>query len=268
MHEKVRDLFDLTGKVALVTGAGSGLGKAIAEAMGEAGARVVCADINEDTAKKTAAYIEGMGSPAIAVKVDVSNEAEVRRMVEMTVNTFGRLDILCNIAGVPHMPAKVHELPKGDWDRIIAVNLTGTYLCCKEALKVMIEQKSGKIINMSSTIATRGSKTGRAPGMCATKGAVTVLTKDMSVAYADMGIQVNALAPGHFQTNIAAQLFKDMTYEEAKTMIFNTSLEDIPMKRIGNPDNDIKGAAIFLASKASDYITGHILAVDGGKLAR
>lgn len=268
MHEKVRDLFDLTGKVAVVTGAGSGLGKAIAEAMGEAGAKVVCADINEETAKKTAAYIEGIGSSGIAVKADVSNEAEVKRMVEKTVDVFGRLDILFNIAGIPHMPAKIHEFPKEDWDRIIAVNLTGTYLCCKEALKVMIKQKSGKIINMSSTLATRGSKTGKAPGMCATKGAVNVLTKDMAVAYADMGIQVNALAPGHFQTNIATQLFKDMTYEEAKTMIFNTSQEDIPMRRIGYPDNDIKGAAIFLASKASDYITGHILAVDGGKLAR
>ena len=268
MHEKVRDLFDLTGKIALVTGAGSGLGKAIAEAMGEAGARVVCADINEDTAKKTAAYIEGMGSPAIAVKADVSNEAEVRSMVEITVNTFGSLDILCNIAGVPHIPAKVHELPKGDWDRIIAVNLTGTYLCCKEALKIMIKQKSGKIINMSSTIATRGSKTGKAPGMCATKGAVTVLTEEMAVAYADMGIQVNALAPGSFETNIGTQLFKNLTYEEVRKIVFNASEEEIPMKRIGIPNNDIKGAAIFLASKASDYITGHILAVDGGKLAR
>src|SRR4030042_1222497 len=161
MHEKVRALFDLTGKVALVTGAGSGLGKAIAEAMGEAGAKVVCTDINEDTAGKTAAYIEGIGSPAIAVKADVSNESDVKRMVEETVNAFGRLDILFNIAGIPHMPAKIHEFPKEDWDRVISVNLTGTYLCCKEALKVMLKQKSGKIINMSSTIATRGSKTGK-----------------------------------------------------------------------------------------------------------
>jgi gluconate 5-dehydrogenase len=268
MHEKVRALFDLTGKVALVTGAGSGLGKAIAEAMGEAGAKVVCTDINEDTAGKTAAYIEGIGSPAIAVKADVSNESDVKRMVEETVNAFGRLDILFNIAGIPHMPAKIHEFPKEDWDRVISVNLTGTYLCCKEALKVMLKQKSGKIINMSSTIATRGSKTGKAPGMCATKGAVTVLTKDMAVAYADQGIQVNALAPGPFETNIGAQLFKDLPYEEVRKIAFNASEEEIPMKRVGIPTNDIKGAAIFLASKASDYVTGHILAVDGGKLAR
>jgi len=267
MHEKARELFDLTGKVALVTGSGSGIGKAIAEAMGEAGAKVVCADINEETAQETTAYINGIGSVAIAVKTDVSKESDVRRMVKETLNHFGRLDILFNIAGIPHMPAKVHELPKEDWDRIISVNLTGTYLCCKEALKVMTNQKSGKIINMSSTIATRGSKTGMTPGMCATKGAVTVLTKDMAIAYADMGIQVNALAPGHFRTNIGAQLFKDLSYDEVEKIIFKDSAADVPMKRIGEPP-DIKGAAILLASKASDYMTGHILAVDGGKLAR
>ena len=268
MHDKARELFDLAGRVAVVTGAGSGIGKAIAEAMGEAGANVVCADINEVTAKETAAYINGIGSKAMVVKTDVSKEGDVRNMVEETVKAFGRVDILFNIAGVPHMPAKVHELPREDWDRIISINLTGTYLCCKEALKIMLRQKSGKIINMSSTIATRGSKTGKAPGMCATKGAVTVLTKDMAVAYADQGIQVNALAPGDFKTNIGAQLFKDKTYEEVKKIIFDMSAEEIPMKRIGIPSHDIKGAAIFLASKASDYVTGHILAVDGGKVAR
>ena len=267
MHRKAKDLFDLSGRVAVVTGAGSGIGRGIAEAMGEAGAKVVCADINQYTAQETAAYINGVGSSAIAVKADVSEDADVKRMVDETLKNFNRVDVLFNIAGIPHLPAKVHELPREDWDRIIAVNLTGTYLCCKEVLKTMIKQKSGKIINMSSTIATRGSKAGNTPGMCATKGAVTVLTKDMAVAYADLGIQVNALAPGHFKTNIGAQLFSDLSYEEVAKIIFKDSAKEIPMKRIGVPD-DIKGAAIFLASKASDYMTGHILVVDGGKLAR
>lgn len=267
MHQRAIDLFDLKGKTAVVTGAGSGIGKGIAEAMGEAGAMVVCADINEDTAQETADYVSSLGVSAIAVKTDVSKQKDVSNMVRQTVKTFGRLDILFNIAGIPHMPAKVHDLPKEDWDRIISVNLTGTFLCCKEALKIMLKQRSGKIINMSSTIATRGSKAGNTPGMCATKGAVTVLTKDMAVAYAEMGIQVNALAPGHFKTNIGAQLFKDLTYEEVEKIIFKDSAEEIPLKRIAIPD-DIKGAAIFLASKASDYVTGHVLVVDGGKTAK
>ena len=252
----------------MVTGAGSGMGKAIAEAMGEAGAKVVCVDINEDTAKETAAYIQKIGSTAIAVKADVSKETDVQRAVEEAVNTFGGLDILFNIAGIPHLPHMLHEFPKEDWDRIISVNLTGTFLCCREALKIMVKHKSGKIINMSSTLGQRGSKFGKAAGMVATKGGVTVLTKDLAVGYADMGIQVNALAPGDFKTNIGAQLFKNVTYEEAKKLTFNISSEEIPMKRIGIPNEDIKGAAIFLASKASDYVTGHILAVDGGKTAR
>jgi NAD(P)-dependent dehydrogenase (short-subunit alcohol dehydrogenase family) len=267
MHEKAKQLFDLTGKIAVVTGAGSGIGKAIAEAMGESGAKVVCADINEENARETAMYVNGLGSSAIAVRADVSEEADVKGMVDKTVEQYGKLDILFNIAGIPHLPAKVHEFPRRDWDRIIAVNLTGTFLCCKEALRIMLKQKSGKIINMSSTVATRGSKKGCAPGMCAARGAVTVLTKDMAVAYADMGIQVNALAPGSFRTNIGAQLFKDLSYDEVSKMIFADEAQVIPMKRVGEPP-DIKGAAIFLASKASDYITGHILVVDGGKLSR
>jgi gluconate 5-dehydrogenase len=267
MHQKVLELFELAGKVAIVTGAGSGIGKAVAEAMGEAGAGVVCADINRAEAKATAAYVCDVGSDAIAVKVDVSKAPDVKKMIDVTLKQFNRLDILFNIAGVAHLPAKLHELPKKDWDRILSINLTGTYLCCKEALQIMVNQRSGKIINMSSTIAARGSKTGNTPGMCATKGAVTVLTKDMAVAYADMGIQVNALAPGHIKTNIGAPLFPALKYEEVEKLIFKDSAAEVPMKRIGLPD-DLKGAAILLASKASDYMTGHILVVDGGKLAR
>lgn len=267
MYQKTLKLFELTGKVAIVTGAGSGIGKAVAEAMGEAGAAVVCADINRTAAVATSGYISSIGSHAVAVKVDVSKAQDVKKMVDVTLKHFNRLDILFNIAGVAHLPAKLHELAKKDWDRILSINLTGTYLCCKEALRIMLNQGSGKIINMSSTIAARGSKTGNTPGMCATKGAVTVLTKDMAVAYADKGIQVNALAPGHIKTNIGAQLFPDLKYEEVEKLIFKDSADEIPMKRIGIPD-DLKGAAILLASKASDYMTGHILVVDGGKLAR
>lgn len=263
----IAGMFDLSGKVAIVTGAGSGIGRAIAEAMGEFGACVACADINLESANETAERIRSIGPLAIALKTDVSIEEDAVSMVQQTITEFGRLDILFNIAGIPHLPAKLHEFPKSDWDRIIAVNLTGTYLCSREALKVMMKQRSGKIINMSSTIATRGSKGGNAPGMCATKGAVTVLTKDMAVAYAEHGIQVNAIAPGHIRTNIGAQLFKGLTYEEVEKIVFKGSSNDIPMGRIGEPQ-DVKGAAVFLASGAADYITGHILVIDGGRTAR
>lgn len=132
MHKGAQDIFDLTGKVALVTGAGSGPGKAIAEAMGEAGATVVCTDINIDTVEETAAYINGIGSRAIALKVDISKEDDVMWVVEETVKRYGQLDILFNVAGVAHAPAKLHAFSKEEWDRIISINLTGTYLCCRK----------------------------------------------------------------------------------------------------------------------------------------
>lgn len=131
----------------------------------------------------------------------------------------------------------------------------------------MSEQKSGKIINISSIIGQRGSSTGKSPGHCATKAGVTVLTKDMAVAYADMGIQVNAIAPGFFKTNLGADLFKGLSYEEIAERVFKDAIKEIPMGRIGVPE-EIKGAAIFLSSRASDYITGHVLVVDGGRFAK
>jgi NAD(P)-dependent dehydrogenase (short-subunit alcohol dehydrogenase family) len=267
MNTNIRDLFDLTGKVALVTGSGSGIGKAIAIAMGEAGASVVCADINNHTAKETVSEIRSEGVSAISLEVDVSREMDVKRMVSKALHRYDRIDSLFCIAGVAHAPAMLHQFPKEEWDKILSVNLTGTFHCCKEVLKVLVGQRAGKIITMSSTIYNRGSEAGKAAGMCATKGAVSVMTKDMAVAYAPYGIQINAIAPGPFKTNIGNDLFKGLNYEEISARIFKDSVQKIPIGRIGIPD-DIKGAAVFLASSASDYITGHILVVDGGRTAK
>lgn len=261
---KVRDLFALDGMVAVVTGAGSGIGRGVAEALADAGAAVMCTDVNRDTAEETAAsIIRDFGARALAFRVDTSEEKGVQQLFASVFAAEKRLDILFNCAGICHRGAKVHEFPREQWDRILAVNLTGIYLCCREALKIMVPQRSGSIVNICSSLAERGSESGTSPGMAATKGGVAALTMDMANAYAGLGIRINALVPGMIKTNIAKSLFPDLSYEQVAQMLFKGAIEKIPMGRIGTPD-DLKGAAVFLASPASAYVTGDFLCVDGG----
>jgi gluconate 5-dehydrogenase len=254
----MNDLFDLTGKVAIITGAGDGLGRGFAEAMAEAGAHVVCTGRRIENTSQTAEMIKEIGVKTLAIQVDVSEEEQVKEMVGKTVEHFGRLDIIFNNAGIGGEIVPAHELSLETWHRVIAVNLTGVFLCAREAAKVMMKQKSGKIINIASIFGLVGSSPPPAPNPVypAAKGGVINLTRELALEYAPFGINVNAIAPGHVATHLADGKASDPEYIKM--------LEpSIPLNGVALP-KDFKGTAIYLASKASDYMTGHTIVVDGG----
>lgn len=254
--------FNLEGKVAVVTGAGvGGLGHEFAVAMAEAGADVVCSDIDEEKLRGTIEAVQGLGRKALAVQCDVTNEADVTAMIERAVNEFGRLDILINNAGISPPPAPLHETRTEDWKRVHAVNLDGVYFCAREALKVMVRQRSGKVINIASMWGLAGaSSVFPIPGYNSSKGAVVNLTRELGLEYAPLGIQVNAICPGFFRTRLAGGAYDDPDFVAAVTAF-------TPAGRIADA-REIRGAAVFLASKASDFMSGHPLVIDGGCLAK
>ena len=253
--------FNLDGKVALVTGAASGLGIAFAEAMAEAGADVVCADINAKGLEETVRKIEKIGKKAVALICDVSKEEDVKRMMEKTVEAFGRLDILFNNAGIAEeTPKPLHEYTTEEWNRILAVDLQGVFFCAREALKIMVKQRSGKIINISSAFGLVGSSgLFPIPAYNAAKGAVVNLTRELGLEYAAMGINVNAICPGFYRTNLGGGS-DDPDFVQAVK-------EFVPMGKMAEPE-DLKGTAIYLASEASDYMCGQMVVTDGGILAK
>ncbi|MBU1056648.1 MAG: glucose 1-dehydrogenase [Proteobacteria bacterium] len=255
----VNDLFDLTGKVAIVTGASSGLGAAFAEAMAEAGAYVVCVARREDRLASVAETIKKLGGTAFVIPADVRKEDDVQRMVSETIKKFGKLDIIFNNAGIAGKPLPIHEYELADWNDIMTTNITGVFLCAREAARQMVKQKSGKIINISSMFGQVGSALFPTPAYCASKGAISNLTREMAIEYASYGINVNAIAPGFFRTELGGA----DAWDEAVKLLAPT----VPMHGVGVPD-DLKGTAVYLASRASDYVTGHILVVDAGYTAR
>lgn len=250
----VLDLFKLDGKTAIVTGGGRGLGAQIAEAYAEAGANVVVCSRDLESCESMSAKLKGMGVDSLAFQCDVTDPEQVKRVVDGTKQHFGRIDILVNNSGAS-WGAPVEEMPVEAWEKVINVNVTGTFLMSQEAGKVMIAQKGGKIINISSIAGFGGTHPFmQTIGYNTSKGAVMTFTKDLAVKWGRHQINVNAIAPGFFPTKMSKVLI-----EHGKDYIMDST----PLGRLGN-DSDLKGAALFLASPASDYITGDILTVDGG----
>lgn len=250
------NLFNLASKTAIVTGAARGLGQAIAVGLAEAGANLVLVT-NESPAEDTKSQIEAIGRKAIIVKANVGDQAQLPGIIEQAKQAFGRIDILVNNAGIiRRTPAADYSFE--DWQAVLSINLDGVFTLSQLAGKEMIAQGSGKIINIASMLSFQGGI--NVPAYTASKHAVAGLTKAMANEWAAKGVQVNAIAPGYMATDNTAALRAD---EVRNKQI----LERIPAARWGTND-DLKGAAIFLASSASDYVSGHVLCVDGGWMVR
>jgi 2-deoxy-D-gluconate 3-dehydrogenase len=247
--------FDLTGKRALVTGANTGIGQAIAVALADAGADIALA--GRSAPAETLALIAATGRKVVDLRADLSTIAPVQGLVDTAVEVLGGLDILVNNAGIIRRN-DLADFTEDDWDSVIDTNLKTLFFLSQAAAKVMMAQGSGKIINIASLLSFQGGI--RVPSYAAAKSGVAGLTKALANELAPKGVQVNAIAPGYITTNNTAALQAD----EARS---RQILERIPTGRWGKPE-DIAGAAVFLASPASDYVTGHVLAVDGGWLAR
>jgi len=262
-----KNTFDLTGKIAMVTGGGRGLGRAFCEGLAEFGAEVVCVDSNETRARETAALIRKYGHRSQAVKADVSSPGQVDNMVREALAEMGTIDILVNNAGITAQASKIFETPLEVWDRVIAVDLTGVFLCMRAVIPVMLKQKRGSIINISSGSAFGGNRPGMVPPCYgAAKAGVVNLTRVGAVEHARDGIRVNCIAPGFFDTGLGA--LPDGEQEKRRLGLFQQVIDrDIPMGRQAFPD-EIKGMAVFLASDASSYVTGQVFIPDGGFLAQ
>ncbi len=253
----VRELFNLNGRTAIITGGSVGLGRQMAEALAEQGANVVLCARKKERCVQAAEEIQQLGVRTMALGCDVRNPVHVQAVVDATLSDFGRIDILINNAGTS-WGAPIEEMRLEQWNKVIETNLTGTFLFCQAVGKAMVAQRRGKIINIASVAGLGGSPPEfQAIGYHASKGGVIVLTKDLACKWGMHSIQVNAIAPGWFPTSMSQVLI-----ERNKDAL----LSRIPLQRFGS-EHDLKGAAAFLASDASDFVTGHVLVVDGGQSA-
>jgi NAD(P)-dependent dehydrogenase (short-subunit alcohol dehydrogenase family) len=252
-----KKLFDLSGRVAIVTGGSTGLGLQMAIGLAEMGANLVLCARKIERCEKAAAELAKLGAKTVALACDVKNPGNVQAVVDAAVTKFGRIDILINNAGTS-WGAPVEEMKLEHWNKVIETNLTGTFLFAQAAGKVMVLARRGKIINISSVAGLHGAPPQfQAIGYHASKGGVISFTKDLACKWGIHNIQVNAIAPGWFPTDMST-----VVIERNKDYF----LGRIPLGRFGN-DDDLKGAAVFLASDASNYVTGQVLAVDGGQTA-
>lgn len=247
-------LFDLTGKIAIVAGGSRGIGFAIAEGLASMGATVVVANSTPDQGEKAAAAIRAQGGAARAVSVDLTRKESIDRLVGVTLEAYGRIDILVNAVGVIKR-GPIEEVSESDWDTMMGVNLRGAFLLCQAVGQEMLKRKQGKIINISSNISQvlqplRGA-------YAVTKAGMSHLTRVLGLEWGARGINVNAIAPAPTITDINRKFFEDNPKD------FEARKASIPMGRMGTPA-DYVGAAIFLASRASDFVTGQTYFVDGG----
>ena len=245
-------MMDFTGKTAVVTGGSRGIGRAVCLELARGGANVVfCYAGNEAAAQETAQAVEALGVQALAVRCDVSDAAQAEGLVKTAAGRFGRVDILVNNAGVTR-DNLVMRMSEADFDAVISANLKGTFLCMKAAYRLMLKQRYGRIVNLSSVVGLRGNA-GQV-NYAASKAGVVGMTKSLAKELAGRGVTVNAVAPGFIETDMTAAM-----PEAART----AALGSIPMARLGAPE-DVAKAVAFLASDAAAYITGQVLAVDGG----
>ncbi|MCM3762299.1 glucose 1-dehydrogenase [Alkalihalobacillus oceani] len=251
----VLNSFDLTNKVAIVTGSGSGIGKTIALGLAESGASIVVTELpgKEEVARETAAEIEKLGQQVLVTTLDVTKVETIRQMVSEVKAHFGRIDILVNNAGIIIRKPSL-EVTEEDWDKVHDVNLKGTFFTSQEVAKVMKENGGGKIVNIASINGVVGFYERAA--YCSSKAGIVNLTRVLAIDWAEYGINVNAVGPNYLLTPLTEKLFANDEFRE--DVLYRT-----PIKRIGTPE-DVVGAVVYLASPAANFVTGHTVMVDGG----